>query len=444
MEHIFINRQLSFNMHHILFVARYLSFVIVLLYICQSINSQEPERMQQPIDYKTYMDRVWRQNLGYAAERLNPDIAEAGIKAAKVFNDPSLSVEYADNDDRRLKMGRSVSVELSKTFSAGKRSANIELAQSEKDLNEALLEDYFHRLRAEATLTYLEAVKQSELYYLKENTCSNIHRLAAGDSIRFALGKITQVDAVQSKVEAEIASGELARARTELYNVYASLGLWTGVFDRDVLYLPSERLPMREERSFDSGKLLQAALENRADLAAAMKNVEVARKALKVTQRERNIDFDIVLGYNYNTEVRNEIAPAPRFNGVTAGISIPLKFSSTNKAAVQAAGFRKRQAELNYRQAELEVQTSVMQSLRLYRSSLEQVKRYEDGLLDDARSVLEGKIYSYERGETSRLEVLVAQQTYNELRTAYIETLFGSIAALVELERSVGIWDIEL
>jgi cobalt-zinc-cadmium efflux system outer membrane protein len=437
MKYLFIIRRLSFVMHHILPVT-------VILCICQLVYSQGMEKTQQEIDYNTYMDRVWKQNLGYAAEKLNLDIAEAGIKAAKVFNDPSLSVEYADNDDRRLQMGRSVSVELSKTFSVGKRSVNIDLARSEKELNAALLDDYFHRLRAEATLAYLEAVKQSELYSLKESACINIHRLATSDSIRFALGKITQVDAIQSKVEAEIASNELSRAQTELYNAYASLGLWVGIFDRDIVYCPSERLRMKKERSFDSGRLLQTALENRADLAAAMKNVEVAQKALKVIQRERNMDFDLAAGYNYNTEVRNEIAPAPRFNGVTVGVSIPLKFSNTNKAAVQAAAFRERQAELNYRQAELEVQTSVMQSLRRYLSSLEQVKRYEDGLLDDAQSVLEGKIYSYERGETSRLEALVAQQTYNELHIAYIETLFDSIAALIELERNAGIWDIDL
>jgi cobalt-zinc-cadmium efflux system outer membrane protein len=85
-----------------------------------------------------------------------------------------------------------------------------------------------------------------------------------------------------------------------------------------------------------------------------------------------------------------------------------------------------------------------MQSLRQYLSFLEQVKRYENGMLDKANSVLNGKIYSYERGETSRMEVLLAQQTYDELRTAYIETVFNSVAALIELEKSAGIWDITI
>jgi cobalt-zinc-cadmium efflux system outer membrane protein len=395
----------------------------------------------QPIRYQTYIELVWKQHLGYAAEKLNVNVAEAEIKAAGVYNDPAMSVEYADNDERRMQMGRSVSVELSKTFSIGKRSANIDLAKSEKELNDALLEDYFHRLRAEATLAYLEAVKQSELYIVKEDAYGNIRRLAEGDSIRFALGKITNVDAVQSRIEAEIAFNELLQARTDLYNSFASLDLWTGVFNRESGYEPVGRL-QRMERRFDTGQLLQTALENRADLAAALKNVDVAKKALKVTRRERNLDFDVALGYNYNTEVRNEIAPAPRFNGVTVGVAIPLKFSNANKGAVHAAEFRRRQAEINYQQAELEVQNSVMQCLRQYVSSLEQVKRYETGLLEDAGLVLDGKIYSYERGETSRLEVLVAQQTYDDLRISYIETVFNSVAALIELERNAGIWDI--
>lgn len=53
-----------------------------------------------------------------------------------------------------------------------------------------------------------------------------------------------------------------------------------------------------------------------------------------------------------------------------------------------------------------------------------------------------GKIYSYDRGETSLLEVLNAQRTYDEVRILYIETLYNYAASLVELETSAGIWDI--
>lgn len=52
------------------------------------------------------------------------------------------------------------------------------------------------------------------------------------------------------------------------------------------------------------------------------------------------------------------------------------------------------------------------------------------------------KIYSCQRGETSILEVLNAQRTYDDIHTTYYEALFNRAAALVELEKAAGIWDI--
>jgi cobalt-zinc-cadmium efflux system outer membrane protein len=396
-----------------------------------------------PLSYPDFMQKVVEGNKGYAAEKLNVNASEAGVVAARVFNDPSLAVEYGYNDDKNLQMGQSISVELSKTFSFGKRGANINLAKSQKELDAALLEDYFHSLRAEATLAYLETLKQNELYKVKQDSYEQINLLAIADSVKFSLGDIGEMDALQTKLEAGVAYNDLMQAETELKNIYSSLDLWVGVFNGETYYMPLGDLRFTPRR-FDTAQLLQMALDNRADLAAAFKNVDVANKALKVTKRERNTDVDVALGYNYNTEVKNEIAPAPKFNGVTLGVSIPLKISNTNKGAVRAAEFRSRQAELNYEQAQIEVQNAVMNNLRRYLSFEEQVRRYDNGLIRDAKSVIEGKRYSYLRGETSLLEVLDAQRTYNDVATSYIETLYNTIAALVALERSAGIWDITI
>ena len=101
------------------------------------------------LSYPDYMRKVRENNLAYAAEKLNISIASAGVTASKVFNDPNLSLSYFNNENRTLQMGEGVEVELSKTFTFGKRSANIALAKSEKELSEALLADFFHNLRAD-------------------------------------------------------------------------------------------------------------------------------------------------------------------------------------------------------------------------------------------------------------------------------------------------------
>ena len=186
-----------------------------------------------PLSYRGYMQKVTEGNLEYAAERLNVDMSEAQVVASKVFNDPNLSVSYFNNENNSLQMGEGVEVELSKTFSFGKRGANIALARSESELSKALLADYFRNLRADATVSYLEALKQYELYKVKQNAYENIRQLAESDSVRFTLGKIMEIDAIQSRLEAGILKNELLQAETDLHNAFSNLNLLTGSVAHD-------------------------------------------------------------------------------------------------------------------------------------------------------------------------------------------------------------------
>lgn len=418
---------------------RGLSVLLGLFGSVHLILAQTPVRLS----YTQYMTSVINDNLGYAAEKLNVPAAQAEVTAAKVFNDPNLSVSYYNNENNTLQMGEGVEVELSKTFTFGKRGANIALAKSEQALAEALLADYFRQLRADATVTYLEALRQQRLYQVKQRTYEHMRQLAESDSLRFRLGEIREVDATQSLVEAGVLRNELAQAQSELYRAYSDLRLMMGTFGTDTLFVPEGELQL-PARSFVLAELLDEAMRERTDLVVASRNKEVASKALKVTRRERNTDVDLSIAVSRNARVHNEEAPAPPFTGVTAGIAIPLKFSNFNKGSVRAARFREQQAELQYQEACLTVQTEVMQAYRTYEVCSQQVEVYDNGLLRQAAEVMEGKNYSYQRGEVSLLEVLDAQRTYDDVQAQYIETLFNYSVALVELERAVGLWDITL
>ena len=116
------------------------------------------------------------------------------------------------------------------------------LARSESELTKALLADYFRNLRAEATVSYLEALKQYELYKVKQNAYENIRQLAESDSVRFTLGKIMEIDAIQSRLEAGILKNELLQAETDLHNAFSNLNLLTGSVALDTLYVPDASL----------------------------------------------------------------------------------------------------------------------------------------------------------------------------------------------------------
>ena len=417
-------------------VSTIITILILKLHLVTAQNGIPFEHSS--ITFVEYMELVKTKNLEYAAEKLNINIAEAALKASKIFSDPIISVDVSTETDKSVRTGYGFTSELVKTVDlGGERKARIDLFSSEKDLTSALLADYFRNLQAEATLFYLEAMKHRQLFIVRNNSYQTMKKLAEADSIRFRLGSIMEIDAIQSKLETGILLNEMIHAISEWKNALSDISMLTGVFMYDTLFLPSSHLH-DVSRDFRLNDLITEAQNNRADLQAAFQNKTVSQKALLLIKKGRNTDIDLKLGFS-NLYLVGGTSSSP---GVYGGVALPLKFSNFNKGEMKMAELRVEQSERFYDQAELKIKNEVTQSWENYYDYCRQVENFNNGLLEDAENVRKGKIYSYQRGETSLLEVLNAQRTYNEIQTTYYETLFYQAAALVKLEKAAGIWDI--
>lgn len=394
-----------------------------------------------PITYSQYMVKVDSGNLEYAAQKLNVSMARAQIVAAKVRNDPELGFSYFNNEQSKKKMGYGGSVSLAQTFTFGKRTAAIGLAKSEFELSEALLADYLRNLHADAAIAFYESLKRKRLLEIKQETYQHVRALAQSDSIRSVKGEIMGTDAIQSNIEAGVMYNELIQTVAEQNRSCAELALYIGNKKNHCLYHPEAelKLPYRE---FRLSELIEQSKSLRPDLIAAKQNINVAGRALIVTKREGNTDVTLSLAVGHNAEVKNEIAPAPAFNSITAGVSIPIPFSRLNKGKVHVATQRAQQASLLYEQAALGVQNDIMKAYYQYESTVRQVDHFEKKLLQKAQEVLEGKVCSYRKGEISLRDMMNARRTYNEVRVLYYEAIFNYNTALIELERSAGVWDL--
>ena len=282
-------------------------------------------------------------------------------------------------------------------------------------------------------------MKHRQLYLVRYNSYQTMKKLAEADSIRYKLGSIMEIDAIQSSLETGILKNDLINAISEWKNSLLDISVLAGTSKKDTLFLPSSYL-QDVVRDFVLTNLITEALNKRADLQAAMYNKDVSKKALLLTRKMRNTDIDLKIGYS-GYYMSDDVSP----NGTafTAGIGIPLKFSNFNKGELSIAEFKVQQAEELFKHAELQISTEVIQAYEMYQNYCKQVQNYNDGLLENAENVRKGKIYSYQRGESSLLEVLNAQRTFNEIQTTYYETRFNQAAALIELEKAAGIWDID-
>ncbi|MGJ1196902.1 TolC family protein [Sphingobacterium spiritivorum] len=397
---------------------------------------------QYALSYTDFMQTVSHSNLEYTAERFNLNLAEAAIELAAVFPDPQLQVSATDNGPRRMKMGYGLSTSLEWTVeSGGKRRARQELAYSHSEMTKALLLQYYQNLRADATLAYLEGVKNKQLLQVQYDSFNNMKGIADADSVRYALGQISRVDALQSQLEARNMRNEVYQTEYEWKNSLIRLGLFMGKQIHDTLSIQTLKIPVLE-RSFHYEGLLNEALHNRADLIAALRNKTVSEKMLKLAKANRRIDLGINLGVGSTSQVSNVVAPTPSVNTVTLGLSVPLKFSNRYKGDLKQAQWELQQTEVLYRHTELQIATEVSQVWNTYTTARKTLMQFENGILEDSGKILEGRMYSYKRGETTLLELLEAQRSYNAVQINYQEALFQYAVSLIEVERAAGIWDI--
>lgn len=392
----------------------------------------------QPLTIDSCLTIVMEGNIALAAEKLNLSVAEAEMRASHIFNDPSLGVEYANNDDHRMQMGQSLSIELGYTFTPGRRGAAIDLANSEVQLARALFDDYVRNLKYETSVAYFEAVKALRLYNLAVGFSDNMDRVARGDSIGLAIGEIREVDAMATRIEARIARADASQALADYQDAMLNLAVLMGNPRIAAEFEPvSDSMPMLLPE-VDDATLIETALDRRADLRAALKNVDVAAKALTVAGRERNLEFEVAIGYNYNTEVRNEIAPAPRFSGMTIGVTIPLKFSNYNKGAVNAARFRKKQAEQEYAQARIEIESDVLSSLRNFRTALDRLRSLDSTTLVESERIYNSYLDAYSHGDVSLVELLEVRRNYEEIQKLHAESMCAASTAYARLQAALG------
>ena len=387
--------------------------------------------------FAEYIQSVEQHNAAWLAEKYNLDIAMAQTEAARVFNDPELSVSYGNNQDWSLQMGQSVEAELSYNFSLGNvRKARMGVARSEEDITRALLDDWFRNLKADATIAWVEALQARSMLELKRSSYQSMLSVAQADSLRAAMGDLGRVDAMQSRLEAQAMRAEMLSAEADYRNALSTLSLYAG--GMQFAQMQEDNYPASIP-GLSCREMVDYAVAHRADLLAAEQSRTLSQRNLALVKAMRAPEIGLNAGYSYNTEVRNEIAPAPAFNGLSVGLSIPLKFSSLNKGERRAAERAVQQADAAYEAAVRQIETDVLQAYATWQAAVQIAEECSGQMMEESASILESRRLSYLRGDSSLLDYLLSVRVYNDTAQQCIEARTGLATAAANLVRALGL-----
>jgi outer membrane protein, heavy metal efflux system len=396
-------------------------------------------------------------NLDYAAARYNVPIAEAQLMIARVFPNPTLTAGTSGRDvtnsgDNREPANNDFGV--AQTIELGsKRRRRVAVAQANLAQAAATLEDFFRTLRGNAATAFVDALTKRRVSEQKQRSAVALDQLVEANRKRLEVGDIGEIDLTQSRVDAlqlhadQLSAESDARlAAIALEQLLGRRGAAAGADGAPAAgSLPVEPSGNLEgpARSFDAAALLAAALQSRPDVIAARHAMESARASVAVAEAMVVPDLSLGFTYQQNQRSHNEVAPAPEYGSIGLSVSLPVPLFNRYRGELASARQTAAQAEVALRGAELRTITDVRQALARYQLADQRAAQFQGGALDDAATVFKAKLFSYQHGAATLLDVLNAQKAENDVRLAYLGALDERAKALVAVEQAAGIWDLD-
>jgi len=291
---------------------------------------------------------------------------------------------------------------------------------------------------------YYSIVESEQLLKVREEDVKQQQKNLETISERNRLGSVTKADVYQQQVQLGNAELEVIRAKNVLENAKSNLLYYLGI---DVLedYTYTTALTNRELTILDTdistdfnrlAELVNDALKSRTDYQAQLLTLNSYNDNITIAQSGHLPKLTGSLGYNAPANTLGNLFNSHNFNaGLTISLPIFQGFSVSN--AVQSAEVD----AMNYESQVKDSERLIKQNLQKSFLDLDAAKK---GIIVTEKNVeaagenLKIEQEKYNLGAGKLLDVLIANTSYQNAKTNYINAQFFYIRKSEELKYNLG------
>jgi outer membrane protein, heavy metal efflux system len=406
-------------------------------------QTQPPDQRPQ-IAFAPYVAEVLRSNLGLLVQRSNIAISQAQVTTAFARPDWSLGIGLPTADLSGLgfptttSAGLTVPVEL-----GGKRGARVRAASADVLTTMSDYDDAVRLLRATAANAFIDALGKRAVLQSKNRSLAQLERIVGVNQERLRAGDIGEIELAQSRVERDQFKADVVGAEADVYSADIVFAQQLGRSENlgTAILAPSGTLEIGI-RTFLLDDLLAVALKNRSDVVSKTRALQAADRRIELAKSNLVPDLALSGTFSHTGTGTGDFLQQPD-NVFSGGVSLNLPLSRRiHPGEVEGARAAHTQAELQLRAVQLQVEAEVRDAYRRYEASTRKLSLYRAGMLRDADRVLDARLYAYQRGGATLLEVIDAQRKSAEVYLGYSQALVDHAHALVALEQAAGIWDV--
>lgn len=390
----------------------------------------------------------YQRNLDLIAAQYNIDQSRAEALIAGAIPNPTFSFQISEltgktnagsgaigcNPSPNVSCGPAEYFSFSQLIEvAGKRGLRIQSSgfatqAAESDFRDA--ERIFSNMVRDA---YYELLKMQKNRWLAQEIVDHYRDITKANTLRLSSGDISESDFLRVRMEAMRAGSDLDNAQTAFEQAQANLAMILRWPDKSLQFEAKEDWPEITEigQSLPKEELIDLALKQRPDLEADKHRAQQAQKELELARRLNYPDVTITGGY----------ARDPSNNNLDTGFigfSVPLPLFYQHKGESDKAAVNYNQSQLAAEETELNIRNDVVSALAAWNSADKIVRRFREGLLDDALTVRDSSELAYSRGATSILDLIEAQRSYKNVMHDYFAAMVNRINAYYDLAKALG------
>ncbi len=403
------------------------SLLCTLCVLCFLSSPHLSVEAGEAYDLKALLDKANVENPLIALSEAQKAAAAAGITMARAYYNPDLEVMAGPARYRNppVSTNHNVGLTLSQPIEFGStRDSRRVFAEQQFNYADKGIATTRFELRNQIKQAYLEVMLREQILQMLQANLELLTQVQAKVKRKVEIGEAPKYEQIKADTEVLTAERDYASAQTRVEEAKAILrGVVGGLPNQFEIKSVMPTLPVAPDLD-----TLHGQAENNPYLQQLLTARDGAEAKLKLEQALR---FPGVT-------LKSDFTQDPDLNTFRIGVVVPLPVWNKREGQIAqaAAGIEEANAQIRFQQQLLrkEIDSAYQRSV----IASNQLKVFENGLLQQALATLSRAEAAYKFGERGILEYLDAQRVNRDVKRDYLIAKFDYFFSILQIERFIG------
>lgn len=410
-------------------------FIYIFAICVFTFNLQQGAEAQavapQKITMQQAIELAIKSNTDLQAAKLNIDIQTNNIKAANRLQNPGIASAFNTGELAGLNPQQ---IAVQEVIEVAKRGARKAVAKSNLELEKQNYKLAEFRLKMNVRKSYVNTVAAKSIYSVlvsQQNLLKDLYRIA---NRRVEVGEAPELDRIQAELALEQLTTQVNSARADVNIAKNNFNKTLNIQTAKIIYEPIDNV-LQDNQNFiglltpksraklpDFNTVKELSLCKRHDLQIARQNIDVAQKNVTLVKRQRVPDFQVLGGYGYQTgaNTTNGNYLSGGFFGVNL-VNLPVLYNYSPE--IKNAKSQVEQSKLAYNTTYNAALNDLKSSYETFTTAQTNLNFYSATLIKKSDEMIRISKRSYEVGKSNLTSLIVMEQSYQNIRTGYIQAL---------------------